>query len=324
MVDVYAEGLSLEWRETAKTELEQIFAKLKNVIVIVTKEFDNTVTKFLQKRGVAERYESQRAGGEVVACKVVDYPSNDQMVTCLIINTNANMFSSWEKGQAKVQRMFYLIHERKHILLNQSRYQLVGHQRFFSNPRSTIECMSELAYDISSEYIAERTAVESLRDAREGDLTFIEHPEGTLSHYFSDVATGLFDIVSSYLKSFQSFLDDNIKQFRLKKTSLDDFWRSIYLRTRDTLNALALSAAFAHTVPSTSPEFETIKGNHTFRQLFKDAWNEVEQILPLMYADQKDQQETLNTIAATFQNLFLSFGIELHDTAYGMAVYLKV
>ena len=324
MVDVYADRLSLEWRETAKTELEQIFAKLRNVIVIVTEDFDKTVTKFLQKRGVTERYESQRAGGEVVVCKVVDYPSNDQMVTCLIINANANMFSSWEKGQAKVQRMCCLIHEKTHILLNQSRYQLVGHQTYFCNPKFTIECMSELANDISSEYIAERTAIESLRDAREGDLTFIELPEGSLSRYFRIVAAGLFDTVNSYLKSFQAFVDDNIKQFRLKKTKIDDFWGPIYLRTRDTLNALALSAAFAHTIPSTSPEFETVKSNHTFKQLFKDSWNEVEQILPLMYANQIKQQKTLKTIAATFQKLFLTFGIELRDTAYGMAVYLKV
>jgi len=309
MVDIGIAGVNPKWKKHAKTELEQMFSEFDSLKVIVAKDFDTSVMEYLRKRGVTEPYKSLRAGGEVVACKVMHYPLNNQLATCLVINGNSKIFSNWKGGWAEIERMFCLVHEREHILLDQSRYRLIGHKKFFSDPSSTMECMSELAHDISSEYIAERKAVETLQDASKGDL----------SSYFSNRLRGMIEVLVSYL---ESFLAEKIDVFRLNRIMVDDFWGSIYLRTRDTLNALALVVACTHAIPSTSLEFESVKCDGTFKQLFEDTWNQVEQVLMLMHDNQGSYQENLRSIAVSFQNLFTGFGIELRDTCHGMAVYL--
>lgn len=313
MVDIEIAGVNPKWKKHAKTELEQLFAKFESLKVIVTKDFDNIVMEYLRKRGVTQPYKSLRAGGEAVACKVMNYPLNNQLATCLVINGNSEIFSNWKGGWAKITRIFCLFHEREHILLDQSRYRMMGHKKFFSHPSSTMECMSEFAHDISSEYMAERKAIETLQGVSKGDI----------SSYFSNRFTGMIEVLVSYLESFGTFLAEEIAVFRLNRTTVDDFWGSIYLRTRDTLNALALVVACTHAIPSTSMEFESVKRNSTFKQLFEDTWNQVEQILMLMYDDQSSYQENLRSIAVSFRNLFTRFGIELRDTCRGMAVYLE-
>lgn len=313
MVDIDVRGVNQGQKEYAKTELEQLFSRFKNLEIIITRDFDNVVQEYLRKREITEPYESTRAGGEVVACKVMHYPLNSQLATCLVINGNYEIFSDWKGGWAKIERLFCLLHEREHILLDQDRYRLIGHNNFFSNPASTAECMSELAHDISSEYIAERNAIAILQDASEGDL----------SSYFSDRARGMTSVLSSHLDSFQPFLTEKIDRFRQKRITIDDFWGSIYLRTRDILNALALVTAFAHAIPSVSPEFDSIKLSTTFKRLFEDDWSQVEPVIVLMYGDRSDYEKKMRNITASFQNLFQRFGIELRDTPRGMAVYLS-
>ena len=312
MAEIELSGLNLEFRECARKELEGLFIDVENLEIIVTTDFDNKVTEYLQKRGINETYQSTRAGGEVVACKVLNYPSNGQLRTCLVINAEASMFSNWSEDW-KIERIHALCHEMGHVFMYRERYRQIGHERFFSMPISTMDWMDEFADDILSEYIAERNAIQTLSKISKIDLT----------QYFTEKLEGLIEILANYLRSFKKFVTEKIGIYRTGRMHLDDFWGHVYLRTRDTLNALSLSVAYIHAIPSRSLLFQPIRSNETFKELFEKMWSEVEPVLVLRFEKQKSCEECVRQISDSFRNLFQLLGIELRDVNGRLALSLK-
>jgi len=311
MVEIKFSVLTVEKEEIARKELVRLFGKIDNLEINVTMDFDGTVTEYLQKRGVNEQYQSTRAGGEVVASKVLNYPSNGQLGTCLAINANARMFSNWN-DEFNLERMHILCHEMGHIIINQNRYRQIGHERFFSSPNSTDEWMDELANDIIDEYIVERNAVQTLLKEF--------HPDP--SPYFGERLKGLVEILANHLQSFKTFIAEKTESYRRGTILPDDFWGSIYLRTRDTLNAFSLAAAIIDTIPSCSSLLEPIEINETYKELFERAWTEMEKLLAQFFQENSCEVNKRQA-SEDFRNLFQLFGIEFHDVDGRMAISIK-
>jgi len=311
MVEIELSGLTRENEELAREELVRLFGKFDNLKINVTFDFDGKVTECLQKRGVDEQYQSMRAGGEVVASKVLNYPSNDQLRTCLVINANARMFSDWS-DKLKLERMHILCHEMGHIILYQDRYRQTGHERFFSLPSSTNEWTDELANDIVDEYVVERNAIQMLL----GNF----QPDPTL--YFVETLKGVIEILANHLRSFKSFITEEIESCRKDTMLIDDSWGSIYLRTRDTLNALSLATAIIDAIPSCSSLLEPIRSNETFRELFENTWTEVKRVL-VQFFQENDYKVSIKPASDAFRNLFQLFGIAFRDIDGRMAIFIK-
>jgi hypothetical protein len=312
MAEIELSGLAVEKEEIARKELIKLFGKINNLEISVTMDFDSTVTEYLQKRGVSEQYQYTRAGGEVVAGKVLNYPSNGQLGTCLAINANARMFSNWN-DEFNLERMHILCHELGHIIIYQDRYRQTGQERFFSLPSSTDEWMDELANDIVDEYIVERNAVQTLLKEC--------HPDP--SPYFVERLKGLVEILAAHLQSFKAFTAEKVELYRRGAMLPVDFWGYIYLRTRDTLNALSLAAAIIDAIPSCSSLLEPIEINETYQQLFQNTWTEVEKLLAQFFQE-NSCKVGIKQASEGFRNLFQLFGMEFHDINGRMVISIKL
>jgi hypothetical protein len=310
MVDIDIEEVGQKWKNSAKNEIEFLFGKFDNLKVVFTKNFDNFVEDIFKEKGLEYSYSSMHIGGEVVVCKTMHYPSNNQLKTCLIINGNSSFFSEFEDGVTKVNRFHCLLHEREHILLDKKKYVLSGHDKFFSEPKTKTEIVFELAHDVSNEYLAERNAITILLGIIDGDS----------SDYFISLSKRVEDVLLTYLKSFPRFLKINLTKVKTRRANIKDVWWTIYLATRDTLNLLALNAAHCDALPSISSKFNKLKENQTYSQVFNQTWNPAKKILKGFFESQKFEREKMMDIALKFENIFLSFGIELFDSHSGLIV----
>lgn len=319
MVEIDVTEVDPECRERATAELEQMFRDSEDLKIIVTKDFDVKVTEYLRTVGVFEPYESKRYGGEVVACKTMNYPLEGRLGTCLVANANAPMFSNWEDRYAKMERAFHLAHEKKHISLNTTRYLSVGHDGFYSHAKTATECMQVLADDIASEYLAERSAIALLQDMTEKDLGL---QDGAIVSYLFDLYDGLIDILNRHFGALQTFLQESVEEYRSRKITIEVFWPKIYLRTRDAFNALALVTAFEDTKPSISG-VKSASNNSTVTGCFKDIWDRVTTCLWLLWDNEAGYNDGLVDIASAFQDLFLWFGVKLSDGPQGMRLDLN-
>jgi hypothetical protein len=259
MVEVDLSDVAPNCREKLVKELNNLFKDLENLKIIAKKDFDKKVTEYLQKRGVTLPYTSTRSGGEVVAAKTLHYPLIDQQLgTCLILNTNAAIFATCGGGWEEIERIHCLLHEMGHVIQAQEKYRQIGHTKFFADPLSTEECIGELSDDIISEYMAERHSTETMKSCYKIDLI----------EYFLTRLKGLVGIIVNHLHTFEEDLIQKTTDFRKGIISIDDFWEYVYLRTRDILNALSLATASNHAYPEFSAEFNDIRSDGTYKKFF--------------------------------------------------------
>ena len=305
-------------RTKAVAELEHVFAECPDVNIVVTNDFDDVVTEYLAKRGVSVHYESKRFGGEVVAGKTLNYSIDRRLGTCLVINANAPMFSNWEEPQARMERLFFLSHEKKHVLLNNSRHVALGHEAFFSAPRTAREWMKSLADDVASEYLAESYAISQLLKMNESDLGL---PEGVITNYLFDRQNGFKTTLSLYFGSLESFVLESTVRYSNADIDMNELWGCVYLRVRDALNVLALMAAGVHSTPPIA-ESGSIESILAFTSSLKDTWQEVERHFRLIKDDPTGYEQTLLGLASYFESLFLRLGIRLCDGPRGLVLSL--
>lgn len=318
MVEIDVAGLNLEYRKEAVVELDQTFAECPDMKIVVTKDFDSVVTEYFGRRGVFVPYESKRFGGEVVACKTMNYPLDSELRTCLVVNANAPMFSDWENPNAKMIRFFCVAHEKKHVLLYNSRYLAVGHQAFFSGPKSVSEWMEGLADDVVSEHLAESYAIGSLSKKNGSDFGM---PQDATANYLSDRQEGFETTLSVYFATLESFVWESVERYSHGNGSMNELWGLVYLRVRDVLNVLALMAAYVHSTPPISKS-DSIESILASTSSFKDTWQEMERHFKLINDDREDHKKVLFGLASCFQELFLRLGIKLSDGPRGMVLNL--
>lgn len=313
MVKVDLSDMAPECREKFAKELSNLFKDLENLKIIATKDFENKVAEYLQKRGVTSPYKSTRSGGEVVVAKTLHYPLTDQQLgTCLILNANAAVFAICGGGWGEIERIHILLHERVHIVQGQEKYRRIGHTKFFANPLSTAECIGELSNDIICEYIAERNSIETIKTCYPSDH----------SQYFLSKLKGFIEIIAKHLHNFEEDLAREILHFRIGITSIGDLWEHVYLRTRDTLNALSLATAYIHMCPAFSSEFTDIESNANYKKLFEKTWIEVEQTFVFLHSGKRSHDESVKKITGLFLNLFKTLGIRVCDINGELAVFV--
>lgn len=313
MAEIDLSDVTPECREKFTKELSKLFKDLENLKIIATKDFENKVTEYLQKRGVTLPYKSTRSGGEVVAAKTLHYPLTDQQLgTCLILTANMAVFATCGRGWEKIERIHILLHERAHIIQGQEKYRQIGHAKFFADPLSTAECIGELSDDIICEYMAERNSIETIKTCYTSDS----------SQYFLSKLKGLVEIIVKHLNTFEEDLAREILRFRKGLTSIDDLWKHVYLRTRDTLNALSLATAYIHMYPAFSSTFTDIGSNATYKKLFENTWIEVEQTFVFLRSGKSSHDESVKKTTGLFLNLFKTLGIRVCDINGRLAVFL--
>jgi hypothetical protein len=224
------------------------------------------------------------------------------------------MFWNWKEPMFGMVRLCLLLHEKKHILLNNSSFLMIGSDAFFSEPRSVGELMENLADDIASECLAESYAVESLLKTREFDLGL---PEGAIYRYLCDRQEGLETTLSTYFASLDFVVVRDIQRYIDGHLGMDKLWSSVYLRVRDALNIVALMQAYVHATPQISSS-KTIEDIVKSTTSFRDVWQEIERQRGLINEGYKDYKKAMLNLASYFQQLFLRLGFKLSDGPEGL------
>lgn len=164
--------------------------------------------------------------------------------------------------------------------------------------------MRFLAFDIRSEYYAERCSIEAFQEAVAKELgqVSIDFPKGELN----------LDSLSNILNGLTPFLKEKIYELTSWKLRINEFFEKVYPRVREMLIIAINSIAYADTIPEIKEKLETLQDTEIFQKFLGENWTNIHNELLSMYEQREEfNEQGLEKVANELKEIFLKCGVVL-------------
>ena len=307
-----------EKKQEIRDELYDFFSSIKSlkgqqpkIKIIVASDFDTTVNIELSK--ITDfQYSSKRA--EVTAFgKTIPLKDNNSINFVIIFD--GKVFGNWDKEEL-LARIFFYSHEFRHIIEDLQFVKNFGVDYYFNGPTSSEEWMLFLAFDIRSEYYAERCAIEAFQEvvAKESGQVSIDFPKSESN----------LNSLSNILNGLTPFLKEKVSELTSWKSTINEFFEKVYPRVREMLIIAINTIAYTDTIPEYKEKLETLRDTDAYQKFLGENWTAIHTELISMYEQKEEFNEVgLKKVANELKKIFLNCGVELKTVAGILWVSVK-
>jgi hypothetical protein len=277
--------------------------------VCVASDFQNSARRFLPE-GERDSYNPIHDYGIAVA-KTIPYQKNSELRFAIIFDSR--VFNP--RNMNEIDMTMKISHELTHVKNGVLRFQAVGPDRYFGNPKGKKEFLLENAWRLWEEYDSERFIAETVVAAVN---SLSSDAKVEFNHNLS-----LSDDAIAKLKEFEPFVEESVRRFRYWEIDVNEITLTITTRIASIAILLAYVYALEQSSEGIKQKIKTIESESSFVRFFGDHWTVIKDNLSKYFRNRDVYDETLlEAIGVAYEGIIRDSSLEFRD--HGEGYYVEV
>ena len=200
--------------------------------IVIAKDFDTTINELSPQWKTSEvKYKAQRRTVRAIG-KTIEHVENDKISFSLVFD--GEVFRNWDQ-QAKAFRFEKFLHELVHPVIDATRFQKLGAEKYYPNEKTAEGICLSLALNATNEYKVDRIVDELCQKFLSDD----NHQPVPLAKLYLAESVDLRVTLVELVSKMPEFIVQNVLDFKEWRIAINELWSRICQFLDELLTVLA-------------------------------------------------------------------------------------